>query len=76
MMLFVEQYFVGVQFEARSGLDGKILEAWCDHENRVVRFHALVKFLGNLVVLEKARSLAREFSGSMDAAGRRLRRAV
>jgi hypothetical protein len=76
MMLIVEQYFVGVQFEAGSGVDGEMLEAWCDHKNRVVRFHALVKFSVKLVVLEKARSLAREFSGSMDAAGRRWRRAV
>ena len=76
MMLFVEQYFVGVQFEARSGLDGEMLKAWCDRENRVVRFNALAMFSVKLGVLEKARSLAREFSGSMDAASRRSRRAV
>jgi hypothetical protein len=35
MMLFVEQYFVGVQFEARSSLVGEMLKAWCDRENRV-----------------------------------------
>jgi hypothetical protein len=76
MMLFVEQYFVRVQFEARSGLDGEMLEAWCDRENRVVRFRALVKVSVKLVELEKAHSLAREFSGSMKAAGRIWRRAV
>jgi hypothetical protein len=76
MMLFVKQYFVRVQFEARNGLDGLILEAWCDRENRVVRFHALVKVSVKQVELEKAHSLAREFSGSMKAAGRRWRRAV
>ena len=78
MMLFVEQYFVGVQFEARSGLNGEMLEAWCDRENCVVRLRVLAAESVKLVVLEKARSLeAREFSsGSMDAAGRRLRRAV
>ena len=76
MMLFVEQYFVGVQFEARSGLDGEMLEAWCDRENRVVRFHTLVKVSVKMVELEKAHSLAREFIGSVKAAGRRWRRAV
>ena len=76
MMLFVEQYFVGVQFEARSGLNGEMLEAWCDRENRVVRFCALVKVSVKLVELEKAHSVAREFSGSMKAAGRIWRRAV
>ena len=74
MMLFVEQYFMGVQFETRSRLDGEMLEAWCERENRVVRFHALVKVSVKLV--EKAHSLAREFSGSMKATGSRWRRAV
>jgi hypothetical protein len=76
MMLFVEQYFVGIQFEARSGLDGEMLEAWCDRENRVVRFRALVKVSVKLVELKNAHSLAREFSGRMKAAGRIWRRAV
>ena len=76
MMLFVEQYFVGVQFEAQSKLDGEMLKAWCDRENRVVRLRVLAAESVKRVVLEKARSLVREFSGSMDAVGGRLRRAV
>ena len=76
MMLFVEQYFVGVQFEAQSELDGEMLKAWCDRKNRVVRLRVLAMESVKLVVLEKARSLAGEFSCIMDAAGRRLRRAV
>lgn len=76
MMLFVEQYFVRVQFEARSSLDGEMLKAWCDRENRVIRLRVLAAESVKLVVLEKARRLAREFSGSMHAAGRRWRRAV
>ena len=53
-----------------------MLKAWCDRANRVVRLRALAAESVKLVVLEKARSLAREFSGSMNAAGRRWRRAV
>jgi hypothetical protein len=74
--LFVEQYFVGVQFEARSSLDGEMLKAWCDRENRVVRLRVLAAEFVKRVVLEKARSLVRDFSGSMNAVGRRWRRAV
>jgi hypothetical protein len=72
MMLFVEQYFVGVQFEAHSELDGRMLKAWCDSKNRVVRSRVLAMESVKLVVLEKARSLAGDLRGVMDAAGRRL----
>jgi hypothetical protein len=44
--------------------------------HRVVRLRALAAESVKLVVLGKVRSLAREFSGSMNAAGRRWRRAV
>jgi hypothetical protein len=51
MMLFVEQYFVGVQFEAQSKLDGEMLKAWCDRKNREVRLRVLAAESVKLVVL-------------------------
>jgi hypothetical protein len=68
-MLFVEQYFVQVSLEARGKLDIEILGAWCDVKNRALRFNAAMLDSVKLGVLEKARGLLQQFSGSARAGG-------